>query len=69
MPVGGSPSGKRDGSIGLTSAPVAARFLDHIDVKGKIAVQLNVPQGHMVFERGPVGSQAQELMKRAPLAF
>jgi len=38
--------------------------LDHIDVKGKIAVQLNVPQGHMVFERGPVGSQAQELMKR-----
>ena len=27
--------------------------LQHIDVKGKIAVQLIVPQGHMLFERGP----------------
>jgi hypothetical protein len=42
--------------------------LSHIDVKGKIAVQLSVPQGHMVFERGPVTSQAQELMKRGALA-
>ena len=28
--------------------------MQHIDVKGKIAVQLIVPQGHMVFERGAV---------------
>lgn len=38
--------------------------LQHIDVKGKIAVQLVVPQGHMLFERGAVDSRSQELMKR-----
>ena len=38
--------------------------LQHIDVKGKIAVQLLVPQGHMVFERGPAGSRADELVER-----
>jgi hypothetical protein len=38
--------------------------LQHIDVKGKIAVQLIVPQGHMVFERGPAGSRADELVER-----
>ena len=41
-----------------------AAVLDHIDVKGKIAVQLTIPQGHMLFERGPVTSQAQDLFKR-----
>ena len=39
-------------------------MLQHIDVKGKIAVQLIVPQGHMLFERGAVDSRAEELMKR-----
>jgi hypothetical protein len=43
-------------------------LLDHIDVKGKIAVQLVVPQGHMVFERGTVTSRAQDLMKRGAVA-
>jgi hypothetical protein len=38
--------------------------LQHIDVKGKIAVQLTVPQGHMLFERGPVGSRADDLLER-----
>ena len=38
--------------------------LQHIDVKGKIAVQLIVPQGHMLFERGAVDSRAEELVKR-----
>ncbi len=38
--------------------------LQHIDVKGKIAVQLTVPQGHMVFERGVVAARSQELLKR-----
>jgi hypothetical protein len=39
-------------------------LLQHIDVRGKIAVQLVVPQAHMVFERDPVVSRAQELFKR-----
>ncbi len=38
--------------------------LQHIDVKGKIAVQLTVPQGHMLFERGPVGARADDLERR-----
>jgi hypothetical protein len=63
MPVGGSPSGTVTAPLVYVGTGGRA-VLDHIDVKGKIAVQLNVPQGHMVFERGPVGSQAQELMKR-----
>jgi len=39
-------------------------LLQHIDVRGKIAVQLVVPQAHMVFERDPVVPRAQELFKR-----
>jgi hypothetical protein len=39
-------------------------ILQHIDVKGKIAVQLIVPQGHMLFERGAVASRADELVER-----
>ena len=38
--------------------------LQHIDVKGRIAVQLVVPQGHMLFERGAVASRADELTRR-----
>ena len=38
--------------------------LEHIDVKGKIAVQLIVPQGHMLFERGAVDARSEELVKR-----
>jgi hypothetical protein len=41
--------------------------LQHIDVKGKIAVQLIVPQGHMLFERGAVDSRAEELIKRGAI--
>ena len=39
-------------------------ILQHVDVKGKIAVQLTVPQGHMLFERGPVGTRADDLVAR-----
>ena len=39
-------------------------MLNHIDVKGKIAVQLVVPQGHMLFERGAVDARSEELVKR-----
>jgi hypothetical protein len=38
--------------------------LRHIDVKGKVAVQLVVPQGHMVFERGSVNARAEDLVAR-----
>jgi hypothetical protein len=43
-------------------------LLDHIDVKGKIAVQLVVPQGHMVFERSTVSARTQDLTKRGAVA-
>ena len=39
-------------------------MLEHIDVKGKIAVQLIMPQGHMLFERGAVDARSEELVKR-----
>ena len=38
--------------------------LQHIDVKGKIAVQLVIPQGHMLFERQMVADHSRDLMKR-----
>jgi hypothetical protein len=40
----------------------------HIDVKGKIAVQLVVPQAHMVFERAAVSPHTQDLIKRGAVA-
>lgn len=43
-------------------------LIEHLDVKGKIAVQLTIPQGHMLFERGAVTSRAQALMKRGAVA-
>jgi hypothetical protein len=42
--------------------------LDAIDVKGKIAIQLSIPQGHMLFERGPVTTQARDLFARGAVA-
>ncbi len=50
--------------VGTASPAVLAQ----IDVKGKIAVQLTIPQGHMLFEREPVTSRAQDLMRRGALA-
>jgi hypothetical protein len=50
--------------VGAANAAVAER----IDVKGKIAVQLVIPQGHMVFERGSATPRAQSLMKRGAVA-
>lgn len=40
----------------------------YIDVKGKIAVQLVVPQAHTVFERGVVAPHVQDLAKRGAIA-
>lgn len=44
-----------------TASPAVSR---NIDVKGKIAVQLVVPQGHMLFERGAVDARAEDLVER-----
>ena len=46
----------------------SAAVVDHLDVTGKIAVQLVVPQAHMVFERDTVVPQAQALIKRGAVA-
>lgn len=65
LPVG--PSSIPNGTL---TAPLvyvgtaSPAVLQHIDVKGKIAVQLIVPQGHMLFERGAVDSRSEELVKR-----
>ncbi len=65
MPL--SPS---DIPTGTLTAPIvyvgtaSPAVLQYIDVKGKIAVQLIVPQGHMLFERGAVASRSAELKKR-----
>ncbi len=42
-------------------------IIEHIDVRGKIAVQLIVPQGHMVFERGDVSSRARALLDKGAI--
>lgn len=42
--------------------------IEHIDVKGKIAVQLIVPQAHLVFERAAGVPRAQALMKKGAVA-
>jgi len=65
LPV--SPSTVQGGTL---TAPLvyvgtaSPAVLQHIDVKGRIAVQLIVPQGHMLFERGAVDARAEELIKR-----
>jgi hypothetical protein len=46
--------------VGSASPSIA----QHIDVKGKIAAQLVVPQGHMLFERGAVDARAEDLVAR-----
>ena len=40
----------------------------HVDVKGKIAVQVIIPQAHMAFERDYVAPQARALMQRGAVA-
>lgn len=65
LPVGPSniPGGTMTAPLVYVGAASPA-VLQHIDVKGKIAVQLIVPQGHMLFERGAVDSRSEELIKR-----
>lgn len=42
--------------------------LEGVDVSGKVVLQTVIPQGHMVFERGPTVSRAQDLMDRGAVA-
>lgn len=42
--------------------------LTHLDVRGKVAVQKAIPQGHTVFIRSPVGPRAQDLLDRGAVA-
>lgn len=68
LPV--SPSTVANGSMTAPLIYVGAAspaVLQHIDVKGKIAVQLIVPQGHMLFERSAVDSRAGELIRRGAI--
>jgi hypothetical protein len=68
LPVG--PSNIRGGTL---TAPLiyvgtaSPAVLEHIDLKGKIAVQLVVPQGHMLFERGAVDARSEDLMRRGAI--
>jgi hypothetical protein len=65
LPVGPSniPGGTLTAPLVYVGAASPA-VLQHIDVKGKIAVQLIVPQGHMLFERGAVDARSEDLVKR-----
>lgn len=45
-----------------------AAELAHVDVRGKIAVQKAIPQGHTVFIRDPVGPRAERLVERGAVA-
>lgn len=65
LPVGPSvvPGGTMTAPLVYVGAASPA-VLQHIDVKGKIAVQLIVPQGHMLFERGAVDVRSEALVKR-----
>ncbi|HSH74276.1 MAG TPA: M28 family peptidase, partial [Longimicrobiales bacterium] len=42
--------------------------LARVDVRGKVAVQKAIPQGHTVFVRDPTGPRAAELLDRGALA-
>ena len=50
--------------VGTASAAELAR----LDVRGKVAVQRVVPQGHTVFVRSPVGPRSEALLERGALA-
>jgi hypothetical protein len=69
IPVSGSeiPSGTLTAPLVYVGSGGRA-VLDRIDVMGKVAVQLSIPQGHMVFERGPVMAQSRELFRRGAVA-
>lgn len=65
------PSAISDGEITAPLVFVGSAnpsVVEHIDVSGRIAVQLTIPQGHMLFERSNVTARAQALMRRGAVA-
>tara|TARA_B100000586_G_scaffold184592_1_gene135526 strand:+ start:34 stop:1602 length:1569 start_codon:yes stop_codon:yes gene_type:complete len=50
--------------VGTATSAEMAR----IDVRGKVAIQKAIPQGHTVFMRSPVGPRAQDLLDRGAVA-
>jgi hypothetical protein len=68
MPVGSDvPGGTITAPLVLVGSSNQA-FAPLIDVKGKIAVQVVVPQAHMVFERASASPRSQALIKRGAVA-
>jgi len=68
MPVGSDiPGGTITAPMVMVGSSNPA-FAPLIDVKGKIAVQVVVPQAHMVFDRATVSPRSQDLMKRGAVA-
>lgn len=68
MPVGTDiPGGTLTAPMVLVGSSNPA-FAPLIDVKGKIAVLVVVPQAHMVFDRATVSPRTQDLMKRGAVA-
>ena len=68
MPVGTDiPGGSLTAPLVYVGAAEPS-VVSHLDVKGKIAVQLVIPQAHMVFDRGAVSPRSQDLMKRGAVA-
>ena len=68
MPVGADlPGGTITAPMVLVGSSNPA-FAPLIDVRGRIAVQVVVPQAHMVFDRAAVSPRSQDLIKRGALA-
>lgn len=68
IPVGADiPGGSVTAPLVLVGSANAA-FTPLIDVAGKIAVQVVVPQAHMVFDRTAVSPRAQALIARGAVA-
>jgi hypothetical protein len=69
MPLAGSaiPGGALTAPIVFVGSANAS-VLERLDVKGKIAAQLIIPQAHMVFERQNAIERAQALIKQGAVA-
>ncbi|HET9949012.1 MAG TPA: M28 family peptidase [Longimicrobiales bacterium] len=68
MPLSGEipPEGITAPVVFVGSASPAE--LRNVDVRGKVAVQKAIPQGHTVFVRTPVGPRAESLLERGAVA-
>lgn len=69
MPIGlvDIPGGSLEAPLVFVGTAGPAE-LASIDVRGKVAVQEVTPQGHTVFERGPAGERAADLLARGAVA-